>query len=84
MRILVLVYHVGSDKGWSGLYYFTALKGVEDNWSPRFAVYGDMGNFNARSLASLQQETQRGHFDAILHVGKLFYPFTDTRWTILL
>lgn len=29
-----------------------------------------MGNKNARSLANLQQETQRGHFDAILHVGK--------------
>jgi len=67
------IYHVGSDKGWSIVYYFTALKGIDDNWSPRFAVYGDMGNKNARSLSSLQQETQRGHFDAIIHVGDFAY-----------
>lgn len=48
----------------------TALK-EGTNWSPRFAVFGDMGNANAQSLARLQQETQRGHFDMILHVGSL-------------
>jgi len=67
------LYHVGSEKGWSSIYYFTALKGVNDDWSPRFAVYGDMGNKNGRSLGYLQQETQRGHFDAILHVGDMAY-----------
>jgi len=67
------IYHVGSDKGWSNLYRFNALKGTNDDWSPRFAVYGDMGNKNARSMGNLQQETQRGHFDAILHVGDLAY-----------
>jgi acid phosphatase type 7 len=32
-----------------------------------------MGNKNAQSLPRLQQESQRGHFDAILHVGDFAY-----------
>ncbi len=43
------------------------------DWSPRFAIYGDMGNENAQSLARLQQGTQDGTFDAILHVGDFGY-----------
>jgi len=66
------VYHVGSELGWSELFFFRALQEGAD-WSPRFGVYGDMGNKNARSLPRLQQETERGHFDAILHVGDFAY-----------
>ena len=40
------------------------------NWSPRLAIYGDMGSVNARSLPTLSNETDAGHFDAILHIGK--------------
>ncbi|XP_074642806.1 acid phosphatase type 7-like [Tubulanus polymorphus] len=65
-------YHVGSSKGWSSVYYFTAMN-TGTNWSPKFAVYGDFGNVNAQSLARLQEETQRGHFDSILHVGDFAY-----------
>ena len=36
----------------------------------RMAVYGDMGKDNAQSMARLQEETQLGHFDLILHVGE--------------
>ena len=43
------------------------------DWSPRFAVYGDMGNVNAKSLGRLQEETQNGNFDAILHVGTMLF-----------
>jgi hypothetical protein len=39
----------------------------------RMAVYGDMGKDNAQSLPRLQEETQQGHFDLILHVGQYFY-----------
>ncbi len=39
----------------------------------RFAVYGDLGNDNPQSLARLQEETLKGHFDAILHVGDMAY-----------
>ena len=40
------------------------------NWSPRLAIYGDMGSTNAQSLPILRIETDAGHFDAILHIGK--------------
>jgi len=36
------------------------------------AVFGDLGSVNAKSLSYLQQETQQGKLDAILHVGKFF------------
>jgi len=38
------------------------------DWAPRFAVYGDMGDSNSRSLALLQEEVAAGNFDGILHV----------------
>ncbi|XP_059483702.1 acid phosphatase type 7 [Neocloeon triangulifer] len=66
------MYHCGSSKGWSEIFTFTTMK-EGTNWSPRFAVFGDMGNVNAQSLPRIQQETQRGHFDAILHVGDFAY-----------
>jgi acid phosphatase type 7 len=71
-REFILEYHCGSDLGWSDLFTFTTLK-EGSNWSPRLAVFGDMGNKNAQSLPRLQQETQRGHFDTILHVGDFAY-----------
>ena len=65
------VYRAGSSRyGWSPLYFFTAMKNGSD-WSPRFAVFGDMGNKNAQSLGRLQGEVQRGHYDVLLHVGQL-------------
>ena len=68
--LAIVVYRVGSPfAGWSELFFFTAMQSGTD-WSPRFAVYGDMGNVNAQSIPRLQDETERGHFDAILHVGK--------------
>lgn len=65
-------YHCGSNLGWSEVFWFTTMK-EGTNWSPRFAVYGDMGNVNAQSLTRLQEETQRGMYDAILHVGDMAY-----------
>lgn len=44
-----------------------------DDWQPHLAIYGDMGNENAQSLTRLQEETQRGLYDAILHVGDFAY-----------
>ena len=41
------------------------------SWSPRLAIYGDMGSTNARSLPRLINEATAGSFDAILHIGKL-------------
>ena len=39
------------------------------NWSPRFALFGDMGNTNAQSISRLQEDTMNGLYDAILHVN---------------
>ncbi len=65
-----LVYHCGSgDFGWSPLFWFTAMR-TDSDFIVRMAVYGDMGRDNAQSLPRLQEETQLGHFDLILHVGK--------------
>lgn len=55
--------------GWSEIYWFTAMRNDSD-FVVRAAVYGDMGRDNAQSLPRLQQETQAGHFDLILHVGR--------------
>uniref|UniRef100_A0A8C7DL10 Purple acid phosphatase N-terminal domain-containing protein n=1 Tax=Oncorhynchus kisutch TaxID=8019 RepID=A0A8C7DL10_ONCKI len=39
------VYHCGSEAGWSDVFSFTALN-ESISWSPRFSIYGDMGNEN--------------------------------------
>ena len=64
-------YHCGGLDGWSALYSFKALKSGVD-WSPRMAVFGDLGSVNAKSISYLQEETQQGKYDVILHVGKFF------------
>ncbi|XP_066147683.1 acid phosphatase type 7 [Euwallacea fornicatus] len=65
-------YHCGSDLGWSNLFWFKTTP-TGDNWSPHLVIYGDMGNENAQSLVRLQEETQRGLYDAVLHVGDFAY-----------
>uniref|UniRef100_A0A914MVJ0 Purple acid phosphatase n=1 Tax=Meloidogyne incognita TaxID=6306 RepID=A0A914MVJ0_MELIC len=65
-------YRVGSQYGWSSIFSFVGLEERPDG-GYRFAVYGDMGNVNARSLGKLQREAQNGDFDMILHVGDLAY-----------
>ena len=42
----------------------------DSNFVVRMAVYGDMGKDNAQSMARLQEETQAGNLDLILHVGE--------------
>lgn len=64
-------YHVGCDSAWSSIYSFSAMPDGSD-WSPRFAIFGDMGNENGRSIGRLQELAQKGSIDAIIHVGKLF------------
>ncbi|XP_061385995.1 acid phosphatase type 7-like [Musca vetustissima] len=66
------VYNCGSDEGWSATYSFVVPPSGE-SWSPSLAIYGDMGNENAQSLSRLQQDTQRGMYDAIIHVGDFAY-----------
>ncbi|KAK7104144.1 hypothetical protein V1264_018908 [Littorina saxatilis] len=65
-------YTCGSTEGWSEMFSFSAMKSGT-NWSPRFAMYGDLGNINAQSLPRLQLETEQDKYDAILHVGDFAY-----------
>uniref|UniRef100_A0A8C7XRB4 Purple acid phosphatase n=1 Tax=Oryzias sinensis TaxID=183150 RepID=A0A8C7XRB4_9TELE len=66
------VYHCGSDEGWSDVFSFTALND-SSSFSPRFALYGDLGNENPQSLSRLQKDTQMGMYDVILHIGDFAY-----------
>lgn len=66
------LYHCGSNYGWSSIYSFRTMR-IDQSWSPKFAVFGDMGNVNAQSLPRLQEETMQGFYDAILHVGDFAY-----------
>lgn len=66
------VYHCGSEAGWSDIFYFTSLN-ESVSFSPRFALFGDMGNENPQSLSRLQKETQLGMYDVILHIGDFAY-----------
>ena len=63
-------YHCGGYDGWSALFSFKTLKSGVD-WSPRMAIFGDLGSVNAKSLSYLQEETQQGKYDVFLHVGKI-------------
>ncbi|KAM9037865.1 acid phosphatase type 7 isoform 1-T1 [Sarcophilus harrisii] len=66
------VYRCGSAQGWSRRFRFRALKSGP-SWSPRLAVFGDMGADNPQALPRLRRETQQGMYDAILHVGDFAY-----------
>ncbi|KAB0791705.1 hypothetical protein PPYR_03505 [Photinus pyralis] len=68
----VYVYHVGSRFGWSNEFLFRTPPVVE-RWQPSLAIFGDMGLENAQSLARLEEDTHRGMYDAILHVGDFAY-----------
>ncbi|XP_074075110.1 acid phosphatase type 7 [Macrotis lagotis] len=66
------VYRCGSNQGWSRRFRFRALR-FGPNWSPRLAVFGDMGADNPQSLPRLRRETLQGMYDVVLHVGDFAY-----------
>ncbi|CAH8842439.1 unnamed protein product [Trichobilharzia szidati] len=63
-------YKCGSPDGWSSVLQFRALPS-HPYWSPRLAVYGDMGAVDALALPELTR--QINNFDMILHVGDFAY-----------
>ncbi|XP_054169250.1 acid phosphatase type 7-like isoform X2 [Oppia nitens] len=66
-------YHCGSDTGgWSSVYWFSAMKSGT-NWSPKFAVIGDLGNVNGISVPYIQKAISKGQYDAVLHIGDFAY-----------
>nr|XP_054318612.1 acid phosphatase type 7 isoform X1 [Pongo pygmaeus] len=66
------VYRCGSAQGWSRRFRFRALKNGA-HWSPRLAVFGDLGADNPKALPRLRRDTQQGMYDAVLHVGDFAY-----------
>ncbi|CAH1738472.1 unnamed protein product [Aphis gossypii] len=66
------VYYCGSNQGWSPQFWFNTVPS-DTNWSPSLAFFGDLGNVNAQSLPRLQEETERGLYDMILHIGDFAY-----------
>lgn len=65
-------YICGSELGWSAIFNFLTPR-FDSDWSPHIALFGDMGNENAQSLAYLQQESEHDLYDAIIHVGDFAY-----------
>ncbi|KAK7074236.1 hypothetical protein SK128_015058 [Halocaridina rubra] len=65
-------YHCGSPLGWSEMFSFKTWRNGTD-WPVSVALYGDMGAVNPQSLPRLQEETQRGMYDAVIHVGDFAY-----------
>ena len=66
-------YHVGSNTSISDFFIFKSFPDPEVDWSPQIVMFGDMGNANAQSMVRLQQETQRGFYDMVIHVGDFAY-----------
>ena len=67
----------GSAGAWSKNYTLRTLGGPD--WSPTFAVYGDMGRENAVSLPWLVEEATTGGIDAVLHLGDMAYNLFNVR-----
>ncbi|XP_011256652.1 acid phosphatase type 7 [Camponotus floridanus] len=67
------IYHCGSHYGWSNVFYMRTAPKDSTDWSPQIVIFGDMGNENAQSLSRLQEETERGLYDAAIHVGDFAY-----------
>lgn len=66
-------YQCGCGKDWSRVFYFRALPN-HTSWSPRLAIFGDMGVINGKALPELQRETiHLQSFDVIMHVGDFAY-----------
>ncbi|XP_005095902.1 acid phosphatase type 7 isoform X2 [Aplysia californica] len=65
-------YKVRSEESESGAFYFRTMPEGQD-WSPRLAVFGDMGATNAQSLPRLELDAAKGMYDAVIHVGDFAY-----------
>ena len=66
-------YRCGSPtEGWSEIKTLKTLS-TDEAFSPTFAVYGDFGLQNARSLPYLKREVLEGKIDGVLHCGDIAY-----------
>ena len=62
-------YHCGYPGNWSKTFSFKVMK-EDTNWTARFAILGDMGTTNDRSLKWLISDVAQDMYDAVIHVGE--------------
>ncbi|KAF0314612.1 Acid phosphatase type 7 [Amphibalanus amphitrite] len=70
------VYQVLGPAGWSEVFWFRPMQEGSD-WSPRLAVYGDLGMVNGVALPFIVNDTYDEMYDAVLHVGDFGYDMYD-------
>uniref|UniRef100_A0A914WR41 Purple acid phosphatase n=1 Tax=Plectus sambesii TaxID=2011161 RepID=A0A914WR41_9BILA len=73
-------YHVGSNAGWSNMFYFNTLP-AGTNISYKVCIFGDLGIVNGVSFGRLQRDAQRGAFDLVIHVGDFAYDLSAENGT---
>ena len=66
------VYSCGNGILMSDVYKFVSMKDGTD-WSPRIALFGDLGYVNAQSVPRLINDCKKEMYDAIFHVGDFGY-----------
>lgn len=73
-KIIILFsdYRCGSPESWSEVKSLKVLDSSESA-SLTFAVYGDLGWENARSVPLLKKDVDYGHIDGVLHCGDIGY-----------
>ena len=61
------------------MFWFRTFPSKDSDWVPTIVVFGDMGNENAQSLTRLQEETQMGMYDVLIHNGDIAYDLDSVR-----
>lgn len=46
-------------------------------WSPKIAIFGDLGFANGKSINSLINASDSGYYDMYIHVGKILKSIID-------
>ncbi len=67
-KISLIEYKCESDGIYSEAFKFKAISN-SSNFSPRLAIYGDLGHENGVSIPQLTTDVKNGLYDAILHIG---------------
>lgn len=70
----IAVYRVGSKHAWSEIFDFRTFPlDANVTWSPKLALFGDLGVVNGRSIPYIVNASLEDKFDAILHLGDIGY-----------
>nr|XP_027200644.1 acid phosphatase type 7-like isoform X1 [Dermatophagoides pteronyssinus] len=65
-------YRIKLDSKKSSLFKFKTMKN-DENFLPRFAIYGDLGYRNAKSMPYLKKDVHKNLIDVIFHIGDFAY-----------